>query len=247
MNKFCILILTLVAILQINCTYERIIKKEIPTLKLTVNLPVLILKDNTISFLNISDSVFLTYYENWVLYKLPPSRNLKDNEQISGTETYFVFEKSESHGVWFQSLDSIRNGRKLLIDSFLNIRAFRNISFSLDSNDSLTQTIKFQKSNGFLEKYVANNKTDELNPDSAYLYFSDRLKNYEYSFSPPLDSLKEMKLFKVRLLFNETFSKEYEKLLPKRELSFEIGKVVTKEENRLLRFFKELNQIRKNK
>ena len=58
-----------------------------------------------------------------------------------------------------------------------------------------------------------------------YYYYSKDFKNIDYSFSKEQDSIKKMKLFKVRFIYNPTPKGKYLFPVPKREFLFELKKV----------------------
>ena len=63
------------------------------------------------------------------------------------------------------------------------------------------------------------------------------MKNVEYSFSKKLDSLKHMKLFRIRFLIKEKYSPTYKLTLPKREFLFEIKEVAVDNPKEILDLF----------
>jgi hypothetical protein len=221
-----------------DCQSQSKLNKNFKTLQLTVNYPIITLNDDNLSFFNITDSIFINYYEDFVLYKLAPSRIFETNEKIPGTETYFVFKKKDKYGLWLSKLDSINHGKSEPVDSFLNIRAFASAKFNLTTNDSLIQSVNDKKANILQEKYIPKKRYGEFTFDSVYYYFTNDLKNFDYSFSPKLDSIRNMKLFKVRLLYNQSFSSKYNHILPKREYFFQIKEVPITNPEKILNFFK---------
>ncbi len=59
----------------------------------------------------------------------------------------------------------------------------------------------------------------------------------KFSFSPILDSIKKSKLFKVKLVFNKTYSSKYSITMPQRELIYEFQKKQIENNQQIIDFF----------
>jgi len=191
-------------------------------IKVIVNYPVVIMNDGlhgAVNFFNLKDTVWIFYYNNTVLYRLSGTRNVETDRKILGTETWFVYRKKATHGFLFNSMTDSSKGLKLPVDSFLNNRAYASANFDIPS-DSLYERSE-NKLDNFVEEYFVKIVHSDNYPDSIYYYFTKNL-NIDYSFSRKMDSAKKMKLYKIRLLYNEGFSPSYKIMLPKREFLFEI-------------------------
>ncbi|MDP4263335.1 MAG: hypothetical protein Q8941_12485 [Bacteroidota bacterium] len=202
-------------------------------ISLVVNYPVIMINDGVhsdVHFFNLRDTVFIFYYGRYILYRLPGTRKFETDEKIAGSEPWFIYRKQSAQGYLFTSISDSTRGMKLPADSFLHNRAFAGASFDISTSDSLVE--RSGNKNTLVEKYFCNKSNNENYPDSFYFYFSDNFKNIDYTFSRKLDSLRKMKLYKVRILYNEKTSSAYQKVLPKREFLFEIrneGKNISKE------------------
>jgi len=206
-------------------------------INMIVNYPVVIMNDgvhSTVNFFNLKDTIWILYYNNTVLYRLSGTRNMETDKKILGTETWFIFSKKATHGFLFYSLTDSSKGLKLPVDSFLNNRAYANANFDVPA-DSLYR--KIENGDDTVEKYFTQARHNDNYPDSMYYYFTNTLKNIDYSFSRKLDSAKSMKLYKVRLLYNESFSPSYKITLPKREFLFEIKEEAIDNSKEIINFF----------
>jgi hypothetical protein len=213
----------LAAILMVSNSCRSIQKTGGMKISLVVNYPIVIINDgihNGVNFFNLKDTVSIFYYNSYMVYHLAGSRDLLTDEKIAGSDSWFVLRKPLTYGYLFNSISDSSKGLKLPVDSFLNKRAYANASFNSNEKDSLVES--FGNRDTLVEEYFVNKSNDELHPDSLYFYFSKKYKNIDYTFSPKLDSLKNMKLYKVRLLYNAKFSTAYKTMLPRREYLFEI-------------------------
>ncbi|HEY5772437.1 MAG TPA: hypothetical protein VIS75_07410, partial [Chitinophagaceae bacterium] len=140
-------------------------------------------------------------------------------------------------GFLFTSINDSSRGKKYLVDSFLANRGLKGKDFDIpiDSLWSLTEVIKV-KEDILFEKYGSLKQGDETTIDSIYYYYSKDMNKIEYSFSKKLDSIKAMKLFKVRFLYNERTSTSNKIILPKRELSFELIEETASNPQKIIEF-----------
>ena len=206
-------------------------------INLIVNYPVVIMNDgvhDAVNFFNLKDTVWIFYYDSKVLYRLSETRNLETDKKILGTETWFIYREKAKHGFLFNSISDSSSGLKLLVDSFLINRAYASTNFDFPSDSFFVKAQN--KEEKFVEKYYIKEHTENY-PDSIYYYFTNELKNIDYTFSRRLDSFKNMKLYKVRLLYNETFSPSYKAMIPKREFLFEIREDIIVNSKEIINFF----------
>ncbi len=190
------------------------------TLTLLVNYPLVIGDSTAVRLVNLKDTIRIFQLNNLVIYRLPESHSIETDEVVPGTETYFAFKKNEKNGYYFKTLND-KAGIKLGVDSILKIRAY--FGATIDVNGQLL-LVKSQQEvdNGLVEEYANTKIIDENSADSIYLYYSNKSNRIDYTFSRRLDSLKRMKLYKYRILFNERQAVSYKVTVPKREYLFEI-------------------------
>jgi hypothetical protein len=194
--------------------------RDMKSIELLVNYPVVLSNG---SFFNLRDTIVIFYYENYILYQLFASRSLYDNQKQVGTEPYFLYRQQDSMGFLFSSLKD-RLGKQMPVDSFLSKRGFLKTAFDYPQDSLWFLNSMVSVNNYLLERYVPRKDYGVNSVDSIYYYFNNE-KFTEYSLSKKMDSIKKMKLFKVRFIFNEKYSSADKVILPKRELLFEIKQV----------------------
>jgi len=215
-------------------------KSDLKCLGLCFNYPLSAYKENDeIKIYNLKDTILIFYYSDYILYRLSPTIIFETGEKLKGTEPYFIYNKKDDFGFLFTSLNDSSKGTKYPVDSFLANRGLKGKDFDIpiDSLWSLTEEIKV-KEDILLEKYGPLKLGDETTIDSIYYYYSKAMNKIEYSFSKKLDSIKAMKLFKVRFLYNERTSTANKIILPKRELSFELIEESVLNPQKIIEFIK---------
>lgn len=238
-------IIFIILIISISCKFLK--HKDIkPTcIELIVNYP--ILKPETGQLTNLTDTIPIFYLDNFTLYKLPFTKSIENENGILSVEkayAYFIHKTKSTCGIWFNSLRDSNNGVLLPVDSVLKKRAYLT-DFGI-LVDSMNKKYSLFENMIYLEKYVFRKKATEMSFDSVYLYYNKHLNEIQYSFSPKLDSVRKLKLFKIRLLYNEANSPLYSFLLPKREFLFEIREPERANQNDV-EVFKYLIDISKNR
>lgn len=202
-------------------------KNTLKCISLSYSFPTSVYRENDeIKIYTLKDTILIFYYSDYLIYRLPPTVKFETDEQIKGTEPYFIYNKKDSFGIFFNSLTDSSSGIICRVDSFLFNRGFKvkDIDFPVDSIWHLME-VKKDKDGIVIEKYGIMKPGDELSVDTIYYYYSKKMNKMEYSFSKKLDSISRKKLFKARFLFNSKFSNSNKLVLPKREISFEIREV----------------------
>ncbi len=187
--------------------------------ELIVHYPITILNGDSIRHNVFIDSVKVLEYKELVLYTLPSKRILENNAHIQGTNSYFIYKKNSTKGVWLKTLDSLTNYTTHMVDSFLENRAFKNTKLVIPPNDTLIG--KERTAEGYVEKWTPRKLISESQYDTLYYYFSKNIDSVNLKLSPVLDSISKHHLYKVRIAFNERFSSSYMRMLPKKEYYFE--------------------------
>lgn len=232
-------------ILISRCNHSLLKVNDLHHIKLIVNYPLVEFEENKLS--NLKDTIPIYYWENYVFYNIPYKKTFEIDERLINEEvkySYFLFKKGNIYGYLFNSLDDTSLPQKLQVDSFLFRRAYA-AKFDLKFK-SLVEVKGDKHNNSLIEKYVPENINNETYFDTIIFYFDKRLNGIDFSFSKDLDSAKEKKLYKVRLLYNEKFSATYQMMVPKREMLFEIQNMPIKNPTALKGFFQNLrNRIPK--
>ena len=188
--------------------------------------------------------ISIPYEDSYITYNKADS--IIDEKVKRGVHyNYYIFNRSDKSGVKYDSLNA-KKGVKFSTDSFINSKNFFKSDISLDSNYQLIGKVPATKFDE-IEIYHSKNRVDENDPDSVYLSFSTRLKA-PYSFSKKLDSARQKKLFKIRIIYNPSKTEKYSFPIPRRELFFEIQEIPIPDKkyvNDLFIRFKELHPIQK--
>jgi hypothetical protein len=214
------------------------------------NFPVRAFKENdTVKILNFRDTTSIYSMGSYVLYKLPPTVQFETNQNISGTEPFLIYKKGvEGFGYYFNSIQDSSGGVKVKVDSFLAKKGLRGGDFDIPS-DSAWRLVAKDSDNAtreVVEKYALIKEANETTFDSIFYYYSKAMQKVDFSFSKKLDSLKAMKLCRIRFLYKERFSQEEQFIIPKREFLFDLKDVTpknTRSGQKLLDHFKSLARI----
>ncbi|MFN4286741.1 MAG: hypothetical protein ACK4E8_12365 [Lacibacter sp.] len=210
-------------------------------LNLCVKYPIVNIDSSGIKCVDYFDTIPIYHYRDYAIYMIPIRGIFQRNDSMIHEEKkfkYFFFNKHEKYGYLFKSLQSDEFEANLNIDSFLFKRAyaakFDNKNKTLVSRQTDTAT-KIS-----LNTYIPQEISDDYQYDTIYFYHDKSLNNIEYTFSRVLDSIERKKLFKVRILYNSKYLKQYQKFMPKREMSFEIKKGVSIDSNEMIKTFEDL-------
>lgn len=191
-------------------------------------------------YIDFDDSIPIYYFQDLTIYKLPYTFDSSKltyhikadtiSQEHIMTETrynYFVSKKGNNNGIWYRSIEQLDSNKILAVDSIIKrIGIPTNLQAIIYSpNDSLLESQSLDNGNILIEKYIPKTKPDDSYNDTTLLYYSKTMKQIQFSLSPFLDSLKNKKLYKLRLAFNEAFSETYSITMPKRDIIYEIREV----------------------
>jgi hypothetical protein len=205
---------------------------QIPILKLNGEL------------LNLRDSFSIIYFNDFIAYGFPYLKAMEDQERIISKEVkyhFFVYKKGETQGQYFDSINA-NLSREVNVDSVLKSKAFLGFNFYDMGNDSLVESIRQLGNNEMLEKHIPKIRYDQSYGDTTFYYYSDRFKKIDFSFSKILESVTDLKIFKIRIVYNEQFYKGYSFKFPPREFLFELKEFPILYTEELLSFFKKFQQ-----
>lgn len=168
----------------------------------------------------INDNKFSIYYDgDWRLYKLRYFFDSTLNGKLlkEGYYSYYlVFKKGDKYGYRFDPMAPKNNG-SAKIDSLINKHALG--GFTWDKITALTPVSTYDATTDVLEEIYSPAGIDD-NKDTLKFYYSNRFKDYEFSFSRTLDSLKQLKLFKIVAYNAPFYYKETNKNFPERTSYF---------------------------
>ncbi|PXY41633.1 hypothetical protein DMB65_06695 [Flavobacterium cheongpyeongense] len=197
-------------------------KNKYEKIKIKYNLP--FVKSNG-DVGNVTDSLSIIYKGNNIIYEIPYYYYSKKKETLGRTKTifkYFVYQNGSELGTWFDSI----NAPNKKTEKIINIHKEKTILSPPDlfdeTNDVLINTIRNKEGYTTIETYIPKFKKDLTYPDTMKVYYKNRLKNIDYSLSKKLDSLKKLKVFKIRFIFNTKLTKDYPYRTQNKELNISI-------------------------
>lgn len=189
---------------------------------------------------NMQDTTTIYYYQDLILYQLPyhlgrtiftsladSDTTEQENTQTTTRHNFLVYKQGNKNGLWYETMNGDEK-KKVPVDSTLLARGLPVDLRAILSNpeDTLIETVKDAKEGIVIEKYISKTRpNDPCCYDTTLLYYSKDLKQIAFSFSPTLDSIKNLKLFKFRAAFNEAYSPQYLITMPKREIRYEIQQI----------------------
>ncbi|URM38890.1 hypothetical protein [Flavobacterium anhuiense] len=195
-------------------------KDEISKTYLHCSFP--LFKSDTIY--TILDSVAVIHYKNYALYEFEDIHTVQNDTAIIERKVinrYFLLKEKEKYGYYYDSLNA-KNSKKARTDSILGEKAYYNQTFFVPSIMQLISSKKDQDGYILIEKYKCKSKIDHTYPDTTIVFYANKMKGINFTLSKDLDSIKKMKVIKLRAIFNSQFIKGYPKKIPQYEYKFEL-------------------------
>jgi hypothetical protein len=151
----------------------------------------------------LSDTGFYSRYsnQNMELYKIPyffEAPGGDSDSKLSLKYWYVIYQKGATYGYTFDTVQTANNNKRVKIDSVLAKWTLSQLELPLDSNKlTLVSTEAGSKAGVFSETYAG--KPPFLN-DTMHYYYNNNLKNIDYSLSSRIDSIKNSRLFKLKII-----------------------------------------------
>jgi len=199
--------------------------KGIEQIKVSFQIPVIQEIEGKLKFDIFRDTLLLFYYKNYNIYFLPyRALSLVGDSVAKETIQFNIYlvKEREKEGFFFHDEHQPQPPLKLKSDSVLDVRNAK-YNFKQTGNLSMVGADYFDKNQLLTEKFVITEGRTEEVFDTIYYKYSARLNHVKYSLSSELDSIKKMKLYKLVFLNNEKLSKEFDVMLPRRELVYEFN------------------------
>lgn len=241
MNKIaiCILVIIPFSYKGFHSCSNKPVYDQVRAVHVISNLPV-VGWDSSITEVNTYYDVF--YYRNFIMYSfLYRFDSIVNGKRLlqEYRNYFFVFRKDSLFGyVYYPKLNHTMPEGRLSVDSVLT-------SSSYESNvyDSLLY-LKPDSSYYNAEKNlvrVYHHPPKKGNPENynLFLYYTTKLKGVKETFSKKLDNVKNMKLFRIRILADEAYHEEYKMTLPKREILLEMKEIPIENQEQVLSYFNE--------
>ncbi|EHQ30350.1 hypothetical protein Mucpa_6294 [Mucilaginibacter paludis DSM 18603] len=205
------------------------------------------IKPDNAEMVVMQDTLGIIYYGNYIAYQIPNEFTLSNvnmdkdqnviSENVIREETkysYMVYNKNKNYGYMFDSIGAIK-AAKVSVDSFLLKRAFKNFPFYNSVIDSLVSTST--KNESLVETRICKEKKDESFNDTIHYFYKKGFEKIDYTFSKYLDSTRNLKLYKIQMIFNPIPKGKYAFAVPKREFLFELKPNETFNSKELTVFF----------
>lgn len=163
-----------------------------------------------------TSSIYIFNLEDLVLFKLHYSYDslLKDSYKTEIRYHYFIYQKGKDYGYDYDRYKS-KNGIKISLDSILKSEWVINTKifpmFGNINEVALLTSYKSKNDDTLKESYFIKSKLNTNQSANIYLEYVKSLMNFEFSLSKELDSVKNMKLSKIRIInnpmkINDTFT-----------------------------------------
>jgi hypothetical protein len=199
-------------------------KEQNPFKKINIKYNLPFLKNNG-DIGNLADSLSIIYSGNNIIYEIPHYLSVEKNDSIVSTKTtfkYFAYQKGAEEGFWFDSINAVSKKKENIFTVHKEKTFLTPPDLFDEKNDVLIDTNRNKDGYTLIETYVSKIKKDITYSDTMKVYYKNELKNIDYSISKKLDSIKKLKVFKIRLIYNSKAIKEYPYKLSKRELNVSI-------------------------
>jgi hypothetical protein len=183
---------------------------------------------------------FNVYYRgDLIMYRLNYKFDSSFKGELVAMEVrshFFVYQKNATVGYKYDPHRPENSDLQFSVDSLLQKNALQNFQWHqvpLMAKSVFSGT----DSAVFKEVYVGPDTYNKAHNDSIIFYYSDKFKTFDFSFSKVLDSVRGHKLFKIRLLYPEVYSKEHKITFPRRESHFEMQEGKIDDEQEITRYF----------
>jgi hypothetical protein len=217
--------------------------KQIRAVNMTYDLPV-VNWDSTITETKSMYDVF--YYEDLIMYKFLYRFDSLVNGKLllhADRNIFFVFRRDSLFGNTYDPNPHRRiPDRRLRVDSMLKIYSFESSKFDTLLNFKPDSSY-FDAEGNLLKIYI--NPAPDGSPEKfdLYFYYTKKLQGIKETFSKSMDNIKNMKLFKVRILASGAYYEQYKIAFPKREIYYEMKKIPVENTEAILDYFNRYKKL----
>lgn len=184
---------------------------------------------------------WIYYYHDQILYYSSYTFNLHTSFDAPPIQEiryrYFVYTKGKSCGFVNDKYKSEFN-KRVAVDSMLKMEWTTQFGFyPFNCNVVFISENKNANTGELHERYSFKGGNNNSMSGTIDLYFSSRLKISEFSLSKELDSMKNMKLYKVYIVNNSRFIKEHNITLDKIEQGWKLEEIPVSNREEILNYF----------
>jgi len=181
------------------------------------------------------------YYNSLVMYKLFYDFDSSINGESVLTERrhyFFVFHKDSLYGyTYYPNRPHLMAYGRLRVNSLLEKNSLESNNF--DTLLSIKPDSSYYEADGNLVKiYNPPIRKGDFTDYTLYLYYTKTLNGIKETFSKKMDNIKDMKLFRIRILPK----KAYKNVFPKKEILYEMKEAPVENQQEVLAYF---NKYRK--
>jgi hypothetical protein len=182
------------------------------------------------------DTVWFNRIGNTNIFIMPGLREVINEDFLNPVilnYKYFIYNDFDNEGYLYDSINA-PNPKQKIIDSFFVRRAYGKVPPLNKYNVKINSFA--DEYNNIVDVYVLKVKPDRTYADTALLYYNSKYNHLFYSFSKELDSIKGMKLFKFRYIYNADDPKKFADPWPGKEFFWEIQEDTLLKRNEILDF-----------
>jgi hypothetical protein len=162
-------------------------------------------------------------FENFLICEIPINfyqTITEDSATFKIVHCYFVYKKDAQYGIIYDDYRNRNNRKKANVDSMLTQEAYKGINLFVSKTLQLLSTRKDPTSGILEETYTGK---PPYGTDTIFYTLDPKLNHITYSLSKEMDSLRQAKLIKARII-SYSGVKDSSLLSNRRELEFEIIK-----------------------
>lgn len=162
------------------------------------------------------DTTSVYYYNNYVIFLITSREMFGEDGVTKSIESRyhpFVYRQNETKGLLFGSFADTANPGCFGVDSILR-RGGYNRNIKANSDTLVAEKFYFDNKQLLVSRYVTSDVSDENMYDTVVFYFDKRMNDLPYSFSKYYDSIEQMKLYKVEVIYKARISETGREVIP---------------------------------
>ena len=186
--------------------------------------------------------VKIYYYNGITLYNLIYHYSYTENGIMHTNEDrnyFFVHKKGDAFGYSYDEHKS-KFGVRLSADSMFKeqwVTANQQYPIFTQNTVTLISSVQNSDSGTLHELYSLKGKKDTAMTGTISLSFTNKIKGIDYSLCRELDSIKNMKLYKIKIINNSRYMKDYKITLDKAEQAYDLEEVPVENREEILDYF----------
>ena len=186
--------------------------------------------------------VKIYYYQDISMYRFGYHYDSTSNGKLIISEYrnhYFIHKKEDTFGYNYDEYKS-KFGVRLSADSMFKeqwVTANQQYPIFTQNTVTLISSVQNSDSGTLHEVYALKGKKDTAMTGTISLSFTNKIKGIDYSLCKELDSIKNMKLYKIKIVNNSRYMKDYKITLDKAEQAYGLEEVPVENREEILSYF----------